>query len=289
MEVWRRPSEQFTECADPGDNQRFCRYHSGNRVRNSHRPGIGCVAGSDTLSSPYVDYGNDLAYVGNDIGVLYRIKNVFCTTTACANAAPSLDASWGTGGALTIGGTCTGKLTAPVQDAINFNIYVGCSDGKLYSISQTGTIKSLAVGEGARARCTVASLTPQSLMAINGFIYAVSGSANNAANGVLVQAKADFSSSVAVTIGAGNQCNMHFPDSEQRLLLTINVSWSLNVRRRTRHTGAVPQHLYGRFEWNRHGHLYGVTFGAGGHMNAGGAGTQLAPRRLARIRIRSAN
>ena len=93
-----------------------------------------------------------MAYVGNDIGVLYRIKNVFCTTTACANAAPSLDASWGTGGALTIGGTCTGKLTAPVQDAINFNIYVGCSDGKLYSISQTGTIKSVVVGDGVTAQ-----------------------------------------------------------------------------------------------------------------------------------------
>jgi hypothetical protein len=42
------------------------------------------AVGSATLSSPYVDYGNDLACLGNDIGVLYRIKNVFCTTTACA-------------------------------------------------------------------------------------------------------------------------------------------------------------------------------------------------------------
>jgi len=31
----------------------------------------------DTLSSPYVDFTNDVAYVGNDNGVLFRVKNVF--------------------------------------------------------------------------------------------------------------------------------------------------------------------------------------------------------------------
>ena len=39
------------------------------------------TTGTDTLSSPYVDYARDLAYVGNDIGVLYRIKDVFCPTS----------------------------------------------------------------------------------------------------------------------------------------------------------------------------------------------------------------
>ena len=48
----------------------------------------------------------------NDSGVLYRIKNVFCTLPAAcvSNAAPSLDTTWGTGGAVTV---CTGKLTGP--------------------------------------------------------------------------------------------------------------------------------------------------------------------------------
>ena len=41
------------------------------------------AVGSATLCSPYVAYGDDLACLGNDIGVLYRIKNVLCTTTAC--------------------------------------------------------------------------------------------------------------------------------------------------------------------------------------------------------------
>jgi hypothetical protein len=234
---------------------------------------LGALAtGSDTLSSPYVDYGNDLAYVGNDIGVLYRIKNVFCTTTACANAAPSLDASWGTGGALTIGGTCAGKLTAPVQDAINFNIYVGCSDGKLYSISQTGTIKSLAVGDGSPGKTYGAIVDPPIVDGVNGFIYAVSGSANNAANGVLVQAKADFSSSVAVPIGAGNQCNLHAPTPNNAYFTNITSAGALMyIGGVTAGSTAVPQPCTAAS--NGPGtvtvSLYGVTFGATGTMNAG--------------------
>ena len=42
------------------------------------------TTGSDTLSSPFIDYVNDVAYVGNDAGVLFRIKNVFCSLPSCA-------------------------------------------------------------------------------------------------------------------------------------------------------------------------------------------------------------
>jgi hypothetical protein len=63
---------------------------------------------TDTISSPFVDYVRDVAYVGNDQGTLYRIKNVFCTDT-CTTAAPNLDESWGSGGAVTVGsGSCAG-------------------------------------------------------------------------------------------------------------------------------------------------------------------------------------
>ena len=61
------------------------------------------ASGTDTLSSPFIDYTDDLAYVGNDVGVLYRIKNVFCITSSCGNAAPSLDTSWGGSGSVAVG------------------------------------------------------------------------------------------------------------------------------------------------------------------------------------------
>jgi len=63
-------------------------------------------ATTDTLSSPYIDYANDVAYVGNDAGILYRIKNVFCTTPACGTAQPAIDLTWGTAGAVAV---CAGE------------------------------------------------------------------------------------------------------------------------------------------------------------------------------------
>jgi hypothetical protein len=174
---------------------------------------LGAAAtGTDTLSSPYIDYANDFAYVGNDIGVLYRIKNVFCTLPACTSVvgglAPAVDTTWGTGGAVSV---CSGKLTGPVLDFYNLNIYVGCSDGKLYSVTQAGVVSSIAVGDGIAVKPMGGIVDPPIVDGANGFVYAVSGSAGNGNHGVLVQAKADFSSSVAVPIGNGNQCNIHAP------------------------------------------------------------------------------
>jgi hypothetical protein len=161
---------------------------------------------ADTLSSPYIDYSNDLAYVGNDAGVIFRIKNVFCTIPSCSNAAPSLDSTWGTSGALTIGGTCTGKLTAPVLDFANLSVYVGCADGKLYKITQTGAISSITVGNGSTHGDIV---DPPLVDGINGFVYAVSGT--NGTNSVLVQAKADFTSTSTATLAGPSNFDLHAP------------------------------------------------------------------------------
>jgi hypothetical protein len=107
-------------------------------------------ATTDTLSSPYIDYADDTAYVGNDAGALFRFKNVFCTTATCGTSLPSLDTSWGGGtGSVTV---CGGKLTGPVQDFYTLNVFVGCSDGKVYGFNSSGsplTIPSIAVGNGS--------------------------------------------------------------------------------------------------------------------------------------------
>ncbi len=85
---------------------------------------------SVTNSSPFVDYDNDLAYVGDNTGHLYRIKNVFCTTAACiaSPAAPSLDTAWSTN-PVTLAATV---LTAPVASFVTGDIYVGGANGNLY-------------------------------------------------------------------------------------------------------------------------------------------------------------
>jgi hypothetical protein len=221
------------------------------------------ATGSDTLSSPYVDYANDVAYVGNDKGFVFRIKNVFCTTAACGTAAPSLDTTWGTQGAVSV---CGGQLTAPVLDFYNNNVYVGCSDGKLYSISQSFAVKSLVVGDGVAAKAFGGIVDPPLVDGVNGFIYAVSGSANNGGNGVLVQAKADLSSSVAVPVGSGNQCNLHIPTPNNAYFTSPTAAGALMYVAGT--TGTVgPCTATGATGGTAE--IYAAKFGAGGVLAAG--------------------
>jgi hypothetical protein len=249
------------------------------------------ISGTDTISSPFVDYGHDLAYVGNDAGVVYRIKNVFCTTAACvAGAAPSIDSTWGSAGAVTIGGTCTGtssRLTGPVLDLVSLSLYVGCADGKLYSISQSGTVNSLVVGDGIAAKTNGAIVDAPLVDGVNRFVYAVSGSASNGANGVLVQAKTNLSSSVAVPVGAGNQCNMHSPTPNNAYFTSMTAAGALMYVAGVTAGGTVPQPCTAASNGTATVSLYGVTFAATGAMNTGtpadnfnlgpGAGYEFAP------------
>jgi hypothetical protein len=169
-------------------------------------------SGSYTLYSPFVDYINEVAYVGNDSGMLFRIVNVFCTLAACTGGgspAPSLDTTWGTAGALATG--CTGLLTGPVVAGTG-NVFVGCSDGKLYGFTPGGTSVlplGLTVGNGGSAGGIV---DPPLVDVVHGFIYVVSGSSGAAGPSVLVQASAtDLSSPITATLGAGGHFNLHAP------------------------------------------------------------------------------
>jgi hypothetical protein len=170
-------------------------------VATSPIPGSGTATdlalgatGTDTRSSPFVDYPNDTAYVGNDVGVLYRIKDVFCPSynqdAGCtAGSAPSLDSTWGTGGAVTV---CSGMLTGAVEDFVTNNVFVGCSDGKLYGFNSVGaplSPASVTVGNGSSPFGGV--VDPPIVDGANGLVYASSGS--NGSNPVLVQTNTTFS------------------------------------------------------------------------------------------------
>jgi len=226
---------------------------------------------SSTLSSPFIDYTNDNAYVGNDAGVIYRINNVFCTTAACisSNAQPALDSTWGSSGALTIGGTCTGasgKLTAPVLNFPNYTLFVGCADGKLYAISSTGAVTSIVVGDGVGSKTFGGIVDPPIVDPVNSYVYAVSGSAGGGANGVLVQAPIDLSSSVAVPIGSGNQCNIHSPTPNNAYFTSPTTAGALMYVAGT--LGTVgPCTATGATGGT--GEIFGVTFTATGKLTAG--------------------
>ena len=170
------------------------------------------AAASDTLSSPFVEYNQDVAYVGNNSGTLFRIKNVFCTMscTVGVTAAPSLDLSWPTSGGSANTGTlsvCGAALTGPIVGP-GGNVYVGCADGKLYGITPTGTIFGpVTVGNGGVDGGIV---DPPLADVVNGFVYAVSGNSGGGSS-VLVQAPTNLSSSVTATLGSGGKFNLHSP------------------------------------------------------------------------------
>jgi hypothetical protein len=146
---------------------------------------------SDTFSPPFVDYANDYAYVGDDEGNLYRIKDVFCpsynTDAGCtAGLAPSLDTTWGTAGVVSVGSGC-GTLSGAVEDFATGRVFVGCSDGRLYGFSSTGaklaSTNFLGLGDGSPFGGII---LPPIVDSSNGFVYAVSGT--NDASAVLMQA-----------------------------------------------------------------------------------------------------
>lgn len=175
-------------------------------------------SGEATLSSPFVDYNNDLAYVGNDSGVLFRIANVFCTLPSCTpgtSLAPSLDTSWPATGATAGTGTlnvCSGKLTGPVAGGSSGNIFVGCSDGKVYGFTPAGaaiTGSPMTVGNGT---ATGGVVDPALLDNVNNLIYVVSGASGVSGPQVVVQASTqDLSSPVVATMAAGGNHNVHAP------------------------------------------------------------------------------
>jgi hypothetical protein len=224
------------------------------------------TSGTDTLSSPFVDYSGDVAYVGNDQGILYRIKDVFCTANpACAGAtppAPSIDATWGSSGSVTVGpGSCSGtansRLTGPVPDFVTSNVFVGCADGKLYGFNSSGTaltIPSVIVGNGTP---TGQIVDPPIVDALNGFVYVVSG---NSASGsaVLVQTKTDLSSAKTVTLGAGGIFNLHSPQfNDAYFSSAASATWLIY---------AAGYDAAGNFD------LFGATFDASRNLLTG-AGT----------------
>ncbi len=211
------------------------------------------TTGNDTLSSPYVDYANDTAYIGNDIGIVYRIKNVFCTNTSCGTSAPSLDTTWGSSGAVTIGGTCTGKVTAPVLDFTTMNVFLGCADGKLYRITQAGAVSSITVGNGA---ATGGIVDPPMVDGFNGVVYAVSGT--NGTNAVLEQARTDFSSIATATLSGPSNFNLHAPVVNDAYFDSpTTADWLIyEMAYNTAHSAYA---------------LYGVTFNSSHIMTAGTA------------------
>jgi hypothetical protein len=124
--------------------------------------------------------------------------------------------SWPASGPSALTGTltvCSGKLASPVRDGVTGNIFVGCSDGKLYGFSSTGAALAhspLTVGDGSAVGGIV---DPPMIDVVNGFVYVTSvTSIASVETEVVVQASTtDLSGAVQATLGPGS-FQMHAGD-----------------------------------------------------------------------------
>jgi hypothetical protein len=91
-----------------------------------------------TTSSPFVDYANDIAYMGANDGRIYKITGVFRGTPTLAGAPWPILLS------------TNNHPTSPVLDSRLGMLMIGGNNGSLYQINTaTGAIKHLVIASGA--------------------------------------------------------------------------------------------------------------------------------------------
>jgi hypothetical protein len=147
---------------------------------------------TDTNSPPFVDYKNDVLYVGDNSGRLHKFTGVFNGTPAEAGAPWPLQAA--------VGGV---SITGPVFDSVSGNIYVGDSTGKVDYVRDVGsTVGTCAsgvppcVGATSLQVGTAGSVTDTPIVdSTTQMVFAVNGT-DTAHNGTILQASTDLITSV---------------------------------------------------------------------------------------------
>jgi hypothetical protein len=184
-------------------------------------PGSGSSTASDvavtlnggvsvTRSSPYYDYAHDVAYVGDDSGVLHKISPVFNGTPAEIT----------TGGwPSTVSHQASKILTGPVYD--NGTVFVGDSTGFLYGVnstsgavtasgqlgSGTGIVDAPIVDSTAQA---VYVFVGQNFAGTNSAVIVFNVSTGNIASGSTGAAADVGTNSATIPLYAGTFDNIYF-------------------------------------------------------------------------------
>jgi hypothetical protein len=173
-------------------------------------PWTACTAGSscsatisfsgparDTISAPFVDYANDVIYVGDNLGSLHKFTGVFNGTPA------EVTAGW------PIIVNVNHALSSPAYDSASGNVFVGDNSGRLsYVRESNSTVGSCSSGSppclGAATQQVggVGGTISDGpiLDGTTGFAFAVNGT--DALNhGTILQANTDLTSGVQFSIG----------------------------------------------------------------------------------------
>jgi hypothetical protein len=209
---------------------------------------------TDTLSSPWIDYQTDKAFIGTDDGKIYRVSCVF---NCAANANPTIDWTYSLPVAGT-GGTAASP-NGPVYDFPSGRLFVGDQLGELWVINAGTATPTLNAGPvmiggggctttnppgrtGTPAPCTANGgsfgIPDSVIMDSSGAsqrIFAFSGNDGTAgASATVAQLKFDLTGLVRVHVGLGSVGD------------TI-ANWNI-------HTGAFDNPYFGATPTT--GHLY---------------------------------
>jgi hypothetical protein len=150
------------------------------------------AAASNTRSSPWVDYKNDILYVGLDDGRLYKVTGIFKGTPTLVSTAP-----W----PILIANNQI--LSSPVLDANTGNLFIGTTNGRVVAlnVNNPAGITTIQVGGGQNSAIRDSPLFD----ATGGTIFAVTSNDNLLPNASVVQFDANtFSIITRVPIGVGS-------------------------------------------------------------------------------------
>jgi len=156
-------------------------------------------ANLNSRSAPFVDYANDVIYVGDAAGLLHKFTGVFNGTPAEVL----------TGWPIAVN---SATLTSPVYDSVSGNIFVGDSSGLLSYVRDTNSTAGTCSG-GGNPPC-LGALTQQVggaggsivsgpiLDGATGFVFAVNGT-DILNHGTILQADTSLTSVVQFSIAGG--------------------------------------------------------------------------------------
>jgi hypothetical protein len=128
---------------------------------------------TSTTSAPWVDYTNDVAYLGADGGLLYRINGVFNSTPTLAGG------NW----PVTVSGGH--HLSPPVLDFVLQRVMVGSANGNLYEVDATSGALLGVTPVGALGKTSSGVTAPPIVDITNGTTFVVD--ANDGLSAVLVE------------------------------------------------------------------------------------------------------
>ena len=140
---------------------------------------------TDSDSGPFVDYQNDVAYVGDDTGRVHKFTGVFLGTPAEAGAPWPHRAG-------------TAALTGAVYDSASTNIFVGTAAGTLRCVTSAGAncaTASISVASGTTPGAVQDTPVVDST---NGKVYAT---ASNSTNSVVLQVNTSLGAAVRANMG----------------------------------------------------------------------------------------